>query len=199
MERAAARLRIVIPLTLFVIFMLLYFNFRNIASPLIVMLSVPFALVGGFWLVYWNGFNLSVAVGVGFIALAGVAAETGVLVLSFVETSLKDARRAKGHGNPLTPAEVMAAVQEGTSRRVRPVVMTASSTIIGLLPIMLGTGTGADVMQRIAAPMVGGMLTTTLLCLLVLPLIYALLVVRQEKRLAIESGNIVDEDLVTGN
>jgi len=199
MERAAARLRIVIPLTLFVIFMLLYFNFRNLTSPLIVMLSVPFALVGGFWLVYWSGFNLSVAVGVGFIALAGVAAETGVLVLSFVETSLEDARRAKGHGNPLTPAEVMAAVQEGTSRRVRPVVMTASSTIIGLLPIMLGTGTGADVMQRIAAPMVGGMLTTTLLCLLVLPLIYALLVVRQEKRLAIESGNIVDEDLVTGN
>jgi Cu(I)/Ag(I) efflux system membrane protein CusA/SilA len=183
MERAAARLQIVIPVTLFLIFMLLYFNFRNFAAPAIVMLSVPFALVGGFWLVYLYGFNISVAVAVGFIALAGVAVETGVLVLSFVESELAGARDAKGGATPLTAREVMAAVHQGTSRRVRPVAMTASSTIIGLLPIMLNTGTGSDVMQRIAAPMVGGMLTTTLLCLLVLPLIYGLVVTWRENRL----------------
>jgi Cu(I)/Ag(I) efflux system membrane protein CusA/SilA len=182
MERAAARLRIVIPLTLFLIFMLLYVNFKNFAGPAIVMLSVPFALVGGFWLVYAYGFNISVAVAVGFIALAGVAVETGVLVLSFVEKALGDARTAKG-GVPLTAEEVSTAVHEGTSRRVRPVAMTASSTIIGLLPIMLNSGTGSDVMQRIAAPMVGGMLTTTMLCLLVLPLIYGLVVTWRENRL----------------
>jgi len=182
MERAATRLRIVIPLTLFLIFLLLYINFRNFAGPAIVMLSVPFALVGGFWLVYAYGFNMSVAVAVGFIALAGVAVETGVLVLSFVENALSDARKAKG-GAPLTAEDVMSAVHEGTSRRVRPVAMTASSTIIGLLPIMLNSGTGSDVMQRIAAPMIGGMLTTTLLCLLVIPLIYGLLVTWKEGHL----------------
>ncbi len=191
MERAAARLRIVIPLTLFLIFMLLYFNFRNFAAPAIVMLSVPFALIGGFWLVYLNGFNLSVAVAVGFIALAGVAVETGVLVLSFVEAALADARAAKGEGARLTAAEVTVAVHEGTSRRVRPVAMTASSTIIGLLPIMLNSGTGSDVMQRIAAPMVGGMLTTTLLCLVVLPLIYARVVIWREGRNSAVTGRML--------
>ena len=189
MERAAARLRVVVPLTLFLIFMLLYFNFRNFAAPAIVMLSVPFALVGGFWLVFAYGFNLSVAVAVGFIALAGVAVETGVLVLSFVESALREAREAKGAGNPLSAEEVMSAVQEGASRRVRPVAMTASSTIIGLLPIMLTSGTGSDVMQRIAAPMVGGMVTTTLLCLLVLPLIYGAIVVRCERLRIVESAS----------
>jgi Cu(I)/Ag(I) efflux system membrane protein CusA/SilA len=184
MERAAQRLRIIIPVTLFLIFMLLYLNFRNFTAPVIVMLAVPFALIGGFWLVYAYGFNLSVAVAVGFIALAGVAAETGVLVLSFVDSALGEARAKKGPDQRLTAAEVMAAVQDGTSRRVRPVVMTAGSTIVGLLPIMLGAGTGSDVMQRIAAPMVGGMLTTTLLCLLVLPLIYGLLVAYREDRAA---------------
>jgi len=198
MERATARLRIVIPLTLFLIFMLLYFNFRNFAGPAIVMLSVPFALVGGFWLVFAYGFNISVAVAVGFIALAGVAVETGVLVLSFVENSLADARKAKGDGVPLTADEVRVAVHEGTSRRVRPVAMTASSTIIGLLPIMLNSGTGSDVMQRIAAPMVGGMLTTTLLCLLVLPLIYAMLVTWREGRLEIAAARSSDSSSDTG-
>ena len=182
MERAAARLQIVIPLTLLLIFVLLYFNFGNAVSPGLVMLSVPFALVGGFWIVYAYGFNLSVAVAVGFIALAGVAVETGVLVLTFIQEAVAE-RRAKrqaaaDRGEVSTPRlsreDIIEAVHEGTSRRVRPVVMTATSTIVGLLPIMLLGGTGADVMQRIAAPMIGGMVTTTLLSLLVLPVIYSL-------------------------
>jgi Cu(I)/Ag(I) efflux system membrane protein CusA/SilA len=190
MERAAARLRIVIPLTLFMIFMLLYLNFRNVLAPAVVMLSVPFGLVGGFWLVYWYGFNISVAVAVGFIALAGVAVETGVLVLTFIDQTISERRQQKmnapGPDNPsgatLTKAEIFAAVHDGTSQRVRPVAMTAASTIVGLLPIMLSSGTGSDVMQRIAAPMVGGMLTTTFLCLLVLPVIYGFVLSWQESR-----------------
>jgi Cu(I)/Ag(I) efflux system membrane protein CusA/SilA len=180
MERAAARLQIVIPLTLLMIFVLLYLNFGNAASPSIVMLSVPFALVGGFWLVFWYGFNMSVAVAVGFIALAGVAVETGVLVLTFIQEAVAERREAKRAGTDadskaavLTNADILEAVHEGTSRRVRPVVMTATSTIVGLLPIMLMGGTGSDVMQRIAAPMVGGMITATFLSLLVLPVVYS--------------------------
>jgi Cu(I)/Ag(I) efflux system membrane protein CusA/SilA len=180
MERATARLRIVIPLTLFLIFLLLYLNFRNVAAPAVVMLSVPFGLIGGFWLVYWSGFNISVAVAVGFIALAGVAVETGILVLTFIEETVNERRQQKAEAyrlgetdSPtLSKHEIMEAVHAGTSSRVRPVAMTATSTIVGLLPIMLGTGTGSDVMRRIAAPMVGGMVTTTVLCLLVLPVIY---------------------------
>ena len=184
MERAAARLKIVIPLTLLLIFVLLYFNFGNAAAPGLVMLSVPFALVGGFWLVYWYGFNISVAVAVGFIALAGVAVETGVLVLTFIQEAVAERRASKqgANGARLSPAEIVEAVHEGTSRRVRPVVMTATSTIVGLLPIMFIDGTGADVMQRIAAPMVGGMLTATLLSLLVLPVIYSIAVQFGENR-----------------
>jgi len=179
MQRAAERLRIVIPVTLLMIFLLLYLNFRNVAAPAIVMLSVPFALIGGFWLVYWYGFNISVAVAVGFIALAGVAVETGVLVLTFVQEAVNERQLEKGSTGQLSDAEIVEAVHEGTSRRVRPVVMTATSTMVGLLPIMLGGGTGSDVMQRIAAPMVGGMLTTTLLCLLILPVIYSFVLQRK--------------------
>lgn len=206
MERAAARLKIVIPLTLFLIFLLLYLNFRNVTAPAVVMLSVPFALIGGFWMVYWYGFNISVAVAVGFIALAGVAVETGILVLTFIEESVNERRQQKidaGHGNQpdnrtLTKQEIMEAVHAGTSRRVRPVAMTATSTIVGLLPIMLGTGTGSDVMQRIAAPMVGGMLTTTFLCLLVLPVIYAATLHWKESRrttpaLAEDRGHVIEK------
>jgi Cu(I)/Ag(I) efflux system membrane protein CusA/SilA len=190
MERAAARLRIVIPLTLFLMFLLLYFNFKNVAAPLTVMLSVPFALVGGFWVVYWYGFNMSVAVAVGFIALAGVAVETGVLVLTFVEEAVTERRQRKleahhrGETNSvtLTNEEITSAVHSGTSARVRPVAMTATSTIVGLLPIMLVSGAGADVMKRIAAPMVGGMITTTLLCLFVIPVIYGLVLQVKERR-----------------
>ena len=191
MERAKARLQIVLPLTLVMIFLLLYFNFGNAAAPAVVMLSVPFALFGGFWLVYWYGFNLSVAVAVGFIALAGVAVETGVLVITFIEESVTERKAEKlaAHGSGaaetarLNDEEIVRAVYDGTSRRVRPVAMTALSTVVGLLPVMLGSGTGSDVMQRIAAPMVGGMLTTTLLCLLILPLIYTYVLQYKERRL----------------
>ncbi len=178
MERAAQRLKIVVPLTLLVIFLLLYFNFRNITEPLVVMLSIPFGLIGGFWLLYWLGFNMSVAVAVGFIALAGVAAEIGVLVLTFIDHELARQRR---DGKALDGKAIMAAVLKGTSERVRPIVMTATAIIAGLLPIMWSSGTGSEVMQRIAAPMVGGMVTVTLLCLLVLPVIYGMVLQIQEK------------------
>ena len=199
MERATARLRIVIPLTLFLMFLLLYFNFKNVAAPLTVMLSIPFALIGGFWVVYWYGFNISVAVAVGFIALAGVAVETGVLVLTFIEDAVSEARKNKLEAHhrdgttfaSLTDEEITSAVHSGTSRRVRPVAMTATSTIVGLLPIMLVSGAGADVMKRIAAPMVGGMITTTLLCLLVIPVVYGLVLQVKERGRA-RSRDVVD-------
>ncbi len=191
MARAAKRMQIVVPLTLSIIFLLLYFNFRNLTGPLVVMLSIPFGLIGGFWLVYWLGFNLSVAVGVGFIALAGVAAEIGVLVLSFIDQAVAARRQAatkeEGRVNnkspkvTLTSQEIMAAVYDGTSARVRPVFMTAISTIAGLLPIMWGSGTGAGVMQRIAAPMVGGLVSVLILSLLVLPVLYGMILQIQEK------------------
>jgi Cu(I)/Ag(I) efflux system membrane protein CusA/SilA len=179
MERAAERLTIVVPLTLMIIFLLLYFNFRNLSAPLVVMLTIPFALVGGVWLIFLLGFNLSVAVMVGFIALAGVTAEIGVLVLTFIDQRIALSRHEKAQRcgkeveeTSLTPQEIMTAVHRGTSERVRPIVMTATAIIAGLLPIMWSHGTGSEVMQRIAAPMVGGMITATILSLLVLPVIY---------------------------
>ena len=196
MARAAERLRIVVPITLLTIFLLLYFNFRNVSAPLVVMLSIPFGLVGGFWLIYWLGYNLSVAVAVGFIALAGVAAEIGVLVLTFIDNEVARRRQLKvlaetqettGATTPgqavtgLGPAEIVAAVHAGTTERVRPVAMTATAIIVGLLPIMWGAGTGSEVMKRIAAPMVGGMITVTILSLLVLPVIYALVLQLRER------------------
>ncbi len=185
MERAAERLRIVVPVTLLLIFLLLYFNFRNMVEPLVVMLSIPFGLIGGFWLVYWMGFNMSVAVAVGFIALAGVAAEIGVLVLTFIDHELARRTEAKkleqGEDASLDSKEIMDAIHHGTSERVRPIIMTATTIIVGLLPIMWGSGTGSSVMQRIAAPMVGGMLTVTILSLLVLPVIYGLVLQLKKK------------------
>jgi len=172
MERAVARLKIVVPLTLLIIFVLLYWNFRNITAPLVVMLSIPFGLIGGVWLVYLLGYNLSVAVAVGLIALAGVASEIGVLVLTFIDQEIAGRRAASGAA--LGAREIMAAAQAGTAERVRPVAMTATAIIAGLLPIMWGTGTGAEVMSRIAAPMVGGMASVTVLSLFVLPVIYGL-------------------------
>jgi len=192
MERAAQRLRLVVPMTLMIIFVLLYFNFRNVTSPLIVMLSVPFALIGGLWLVYWYGYNLSVAVGVGFIALAGVAVEIGVLVLTFIDQAIERARQAKNKSNwgrILSNEEIFAAVHSGTSERVRPIIMTATAIIAGLIPIMIGSGTGTSVMQRIAAPMIGGMVTTTILCLLVLPVIYGFVLRFRENGL----GNLAED------
>ena len=185
MERAQQRLRLVVPVTLLVILLLLYFNFRNIVEPLVVMLSIPFGLIGGFWLLYWLDYDFSVAVGVGFIALAGVGAEIGVLVLTFIDHEVENRRDAKAieqkGAQPLSREEIIAAVQTGTSERLRPIVMTAASTIAGLLPVMWGHGTGSEVMQRIAAPMVGGMLTVTILCLLVLPVIYSFVLQRIER------------------
>ncbi|NIB39727.1 efflux RND transporter permease subunit [Pseudomaricurvus alkylphenolicus] len=180
MERAAARLSIVAPATLLIIFLLLYFNFRNITEPLVVMISIPFGLVGGIWLVYINDYNMSVAVAVGFIALAGMAAEIGVLVLSFIDTEIAK-RRAASQGI-LTFDEIRNAVLSATSKRVRPVAMTAISTMAGLIPIMLSSGTGSDVTHRIAAPMLGGMLTVMVLNLLVLPVIYSFILQFQERR-----------------
>ncbi len=180
MERAAERLRVVVPATLLIIFLLLYLNFRNVSEPIVVMLSIPFGLVGGIWLIYLLGFNLSVAVTVGFIALAGVAAEIGVLVLSFIDHEV-DRRRKRHPKLKLSSEEIMDAVFTGTAERVRPIAMTATAIIAGLLPIMWGTGTGSGVMQRIAAPMVGGMVTVTVLSLLVLPIIYGMVLQFKEK------------------
>lgn len=181
MERANARLKVVVPITLLTIFLLLFFNFKNLIAPTVVMLSIPFALIGGFWLVWLLGYNMSVAVAVGFIALAGVSAEIGVLVMTFIDQSVAKLRSNK-HG-ALTSEDIKHAVFRGTTQRVRPIVMTATAVIAGLVPIMWGSGTGSDVMQRIAAPMIGGMVTSTLLSLLVLPVIYGLVLQWQEKRL----------------
>ena len=181
MERANARLKVVIPITLLTIFLLLYFNFRNLTSPVVVMLSIPFALVGGFWLVWFLEYNMSVAVAVGFIALAGVSAEIGVLVMTFIDQSVAKLRAEKG--GSLSSAEILRAVSSGTTQRVRPIAMTATAIIAGLVPIMWGSGTGSDVMQRIAAPMIGGMFTATILSLLVLPVIYGLVLQWKEKHL----------------
>ena len=179
MERAAARLNIVVPVTLLLIFLLLYFNFRNITEPLVVMMSIPFGLVGGIWLIYLNDYNLSVAVAVGFIALAGMAAEIGVLVLSFIDNEIIE-RRDHFKRN-LSIDEVKQAVLSATSKRVRPIAMTAISTMAGLIPIMLSGGTGSDVTHRIAAPMLGGMLTVMILNLLVLPVVYSYLLQYRER------------------
>ena len=175
LERAKARLKVVVPVTLLIIFLLLYLNFRRITETLIVMLSVPFALVGGFWLMWWLGFNFSVAVVVGFIALAGVAAETGVVMLIYLDhalTELKERRAAEGR--QFTSQDLYAAIMSGAVERVRPKMMTVAAIMAGLLPIMWSHGTGAEVMQRIAVPMIGGMVSSTLLTLVVIPAIYAL-------------------------
>jgi Cu(I)/Ag(I) efflux system membrane protein CusA/SilA len=171
MERAVERLKIVVPLTLLAIFVLLYLNFGRITETLIVMLSVPFALVGGIWLVWALGYNLSVAVGVGFIALAGVAAETGVVMLIYLEHAWERVRKERAEPRL---SDLYAAVMEGAVERVRPKMMTVVAIMAGLLPIMWSTGTGSEVMRRIAAPMVGGMISSTLLTLAVIPAIYAL-------------------------
>jgi Cu(I)/Ag(I) efflux system membrane protein CusA/SilA len=171
MERVREKLKLVVPLTLGIIFLLLYFNFRGVEETLIVMLALPFALVGGIWSIWGLGYNTSVAVAVGFIALAGVAAETGVVMLIYLDEAF---HRRRAAGELRTAADVAAAVLEGAVQRLRPVMMTVTAVIAGLAPILWGAGTGADVMKRIAAPMVGGMVTATLLTLAVIPAIYYL-------------------------
>jgi Cu(I)/Ag(I) efflux system membrane protein CusA/SilA len=175
LERAAARLKIVVPATLLIIFLLLYLNFRSISETMIVMLSLPFALVGGLWLMWWLGFNLSVAVAVGFIALAGVAAETGVVMLIYLNQALAEigGRRA-AEGRTLTRTDLRDAIMEGAVERVRPKMMTVVAIMAGLLPIMWSSGTGSEIMQRIAVPMIGGMISSALLTLVVIPAIFGL-------------------------
>ncbi len=176
MERAIEKMKIVVPVTLLLIFLLLYLNFRRLTETLIVMLSVPFALVGGIWLMWWLGYNLSVAVAVGFIALAGVAAETGVVMLIYLDHAWEAVQaKCKDEGRTPTARDLYAAVMEGAVERVRPKMMTVVAIMAGLLPIMWGTGTGSEVMSRIAAPMVGGMISSTVLTLAVIPAIYALI------------------------
>jgi Cu(I)/Ag(I) efflux system membrane protein CusA/SilA len=181
MERAIAKMKVVIPVTLLTIFLLLYLNFRRLTETLIVMLSVPFALVGGVWLMWLLGYNLSVAVAVGFIALAGVAAETGVVMLIYLDHAWTAVQqKSVATGRRAGAAELYAAVMEGAVERVRPKMMTVVAIMAGLLPIMWGSGTGSEVMRRIAAPMVGGMISSTILTLIVIPAIYALV---KERRL----------------
>ncbi|WP_019577767.1 efflux RND transporter permease subunit [Curvibacter lanceolatus] len=175
MERAVEKMKIVVPVTLLLIFLLLYLNFKRLTETLIVMLSVPFALVGGVWLMWILGYNLSVAVAVGFIALAGVAAETGVVMLIYLDHAWDQIkRRRQAEGKIPEVADLYEAVMDGAVERVRPKMMTVVAIMAGLLPIMWGTGTGAEVMSRIAAPMVGGMISSTVLTLAVIPAIYAL-------------------------
>ena len=183
MERAKAKLAVVGPLTLALIFVLLYLNFRRLSETLIVMLSVPFALVGGVWLMWWLDYQMSVAVAVGFIALAGVAAETGVIMLIYLDQAWKAIRaRRAAEGLAPTPADLYHAIMDGAVERVRPKMMTVVAIMAGLLPIMWSTGTGSEVMSRIAAPMVGGMISSTVLTLAVIPAMYALVKEWQLKR-----------------
>jgi len=175
LQRAMARLKIVVPATLLIIFLLLYLNFRSVTETMIVMLSLPFALVGGLWLMWLLGFNLSVAVAVGFIALAGVAAETGVVMLIYLNQAFAHTKASiEARGGTLTRSDLYDAIMEGAAERVRPKMMTVVAIMAALLPIMWSTGTGAEIMQRIALPMIGGMISSTLLTLIVIPAIFGL-------------------------
>jgi Cu(I)/Ag(I) efflux system membrane protein CusA/SilA len=172
LERATQRLKIVVPITLFIIFVLLFITFGSVAEALLLMATVPFALIGGVWLIYALGHAFSVATAVGFIALAGVAAEFGVVMLIYLRSAWQ---RRLAAGEPATTATLRAAIHEGAVLRVRPKAMTVAVILAGLLPIMFGTGTGSEVMQRIAAPMVGGMITAPLLSMLVIPAAWLLM------------------------
>jgi Cu(I)/Ag(I) efflux system membrane protein CusA/SilA len=169
MQRAEQRLWLVVPMTLAIVFTLLYLTFRRAGEALLVMATLPFALVGGFWLLFALGYPLSVATAVGFIALTGVAAEFGVIMLLYLDSAI-EARRAEGRLR--NRQDLRAAIVEGAVLRVRPKVMTVSVIVAGLLPIMVGAGTGSDLMRHIAAPMIGGMITAPLLSLFGVPLVY---------------------------
>jgi copper/silver efflux system protein len=171
LKQAEARLKFVVPLTLAIIFVLLYLNTRSVTKTLIVLLAVPFSLIGAFWLLWLLGYHMSVAVWVGLIALAGLDAETGVVMLLYLDQAWQRCRAA-GRGN--STDDLRAAIHEGAVQRLRPKIMTASAILFGLLPIMWSpvTQTGADVMKRIATPMIGGVITSALLELLVYPVIF---------------------------
>jgi copper/silver efflux system protein len=177
LERATAKLKIVVPFTLMIIFVLLYLTFKRFDEAALIMLTLPFALVGGIWLLYLLNYNLSVAGAVGFIALAGVSAEFGVIMLLYLKHAWEERLR---HGEAGTP-ELIDAIREGAVLRVRPKAMTVAVILAGLFPIMWGSGTGSEVMQRIAAPMVGGMITAPLLSMFVIPAAYLLLRRRARK------------------
>jgi len=171
LERVKARLRVVVPLTLGIIALLLYLTFGTVAEAAIVLLSLPFALVGGVWVMWLLDYNLSIAVAVGFIALAGVAAETGVVMLIYLDHAWKD---ASAGGRCPTLTELVTAIEHGAVNRVRPKLMTVLAIMLGLVPALWSHGSGASVMKRIAAPMVGGMVTSTVLTLVVIPVLYYL-------------------------
>jgi Cu(I)/Ag(I) efflux system membrane protein CusA/SilA len=181
MREANRNLRFMVPITVGIIFLLLFLNFRSVTESLIVMLSLPFAAVGGVWLMWILGYEMSVAVAVGFIALAGVAAEIGVVMLVYLDHA-HDTLRSSGHVVDAT--SVRAAVEAGAGLRLRPVMMTVAAITLGLVPIMWGHGTGSEIMQRIAAPMIGGMVSATVLALLVVPVVYSLWRERQASRRA---------------
>ena len=175
MQRATEKLKVVVPLTIFMVFVLVYLNFGRLTETLIVMLSVPFSLVGGIWLMYWLDYNLSVAAVVGFIGLVGIAAESGMVMLEFLDQALKTiTTKRKAAGERVAIEDLYEAVVQGAVYRIRPVMMTIAGSVIGLLPVMLSTGTGSEVMRRIAAPMVGGMVSATILTLIIFPAVYAL-------------------------
>jgi Cu(I)/Ag(I) efflux system membrane protein CusA/SilA len=175
MERAKARLAIVVPITIVTIILLLFLNFRNMAEVLIIMGTLPTALIGGVWLLYLLDYHVSVAVGVGFIALAGVAVEIGVVMMVYLKQALAaEAQKSARERRPLSRDDLAAAVTNGALLRVRPIMMTVAAIVAGLLPIMLGSGTGSEVMRRIAAPMVGGMVSATILTLALIPAVFLL-------------------------
>jgi copper/silver efflux system protein len=171
MERVKKKLQIVVPVTLIIIFLLIYFNFKSFTETFIILLSVPFALVGSVLLMSMLGYNLSIAVWVGIIALAGVAAETGIIMLVYLNEAY---RKAKAEGRLKTLSDLTETVIAGSVMRVRPIIMTVATTVIALIPLMWSQGEGADVMKRIAAPMVGGLITAVVLTLIIIPAIYSL-------------------------
>jgi Cu(I)/Ag(I) efflux system membrane protein CusA/SilA len=192
--RVEEKMKLLIPVTLLIIFVLLYLNFRNMMEPAIVMFSLPFALVGGFWFLWLLDFNISVAVAVGFIALAGVAAEFGIVMLVYLDQAVKAARK---EGKMNNADDLEAAILYGAVQRVRPKAMTVAVILAGLMPIMLGTGTGSEVMQRIAAPMVGGMITAPLLSLFVIPVLYSLWKKKTLSRDVTESSFVLSDTAET--
>ncbi|MEX0601066.1 MAG: efflux RND transporter permease subunit [Rhodothermales bacterium] len=188
MERANERLQVLVPITLAIIFLLLFLHFKNVWESSLLMATLPFAVVGAVWLMAALDFNMSIAVGVGFIAVAGLAAETGVVMQVYLNEAVERYRR---EGRLTSRSMLNAALEEGAVDRVRPKLMTVFTTLIGLMPIMLGTGTGSEVMRRIATPMVGGLVSSTVLTLVVIPAAYALV---QRRRLRMQ----FTEDQVTG-
>ena len=181
LEHANKKLKLMVPMTVMIIFILLYLAFRRVDEALLILMSLPFALVGGIWFLYWQGFHMSVATGTGFIALAGVAAEFGVVMLMYLRHAI-EANPALSRRETFTAQALDDALYHGAVLRVRPKAMTVAVIIAGLLPILWGTGTGSEVMSRIAAPMIGGMITAPLLSLFIIPAAYKLIWLRRYKK-----------------